>query len=275
MERRTTGKVWFVGAGPGAEDLITVRGARIISEADVVLWARSLVSERVLEYASPEAELVESTDIPLEGAVAVYERAAREGLAVARVHSGDPAIFGAILEQIERCEALGLEWEIVPGVSSFSAAAAAVGRELTVPEVAQSIILTRRASRTPMPEGQEIERFARHGTTMAIFLSAARPRELQEELLAGGYPPHTPCAVVYRASWPDQLVERCTLSELGETVRRMGVRRQTMILVGPGLDAYGKRSRLYDPSFSHMFRKGTDEALRDVERGRSEGVESR
>lgn len=273
-ESNEYGKVWFIGAGPGAADLITVRGARIISEADVIVWAKSLVSEEILGYASPGAEVVESTDIPLEGAVAVYERAAREGLVVARVHSGDPAIFGAIMEQIEKCEDLELAWEIVPGVSSFSAAAAAVGRELTIPEVSQSIILTRRASRTPMPAGQEIERFARHGTTMAIFLSAARPRELQAELLSGGYPPHTPCAVVYRATWPDEIIARCRLSGLGETIRKMGVNRQAMILVGPGLDAYGKRSHLYDPEFSHMFRKGNDAALRDVTDS-TEGVKPR
>ncbi|MGI8649729.1 MAG: precorrin-4 C(11)-methyltransferase, partial [Rubrobacter sp.] len=219
---KSFGKVWFVGAGPGAADLITVRGAKVISEADIVVWARSLVSEEILGYASPEAEVVESTDIPLEGAVAVYERAAREGLVVARIHSGDPAIFGAIMEQIERCEDLELAWEIVPGVSSFSAAAAAIGRELTIPEVSQSIIRTRRASRTPMPEGQEIERFAAHGTTMAIFLSAAKPRELQSELLSGGYQPHTPCAVVHRATWPDQRIARCRLSKLGDTLREMG-----------------------------------------------------
>ncbi|WP_119067119.1 precorrin-4 C(11)-methyltransferase [Rubrobacter indicoceani] len=271
MANNPAGKVWFIGAGPGAADLITVRGAKAISEADIVVWARSLVSEEILGYASPDAEVVESTDIPLEGTAAVYRRAAREGLTVARIHSGDPAIFGAIMEQIERCEDLELDWEVVPGVSSFSAAAAAIGRELTIPEVSQSIILTRRASRTPMPRGQEIERFAAHGTTMAIFLSAARPRELQEELLSGGYPPHTPCAVVYRATWPDQKISRCRLEGLGDAIREMGVNRQAMILIGPGLDAYGRRSRLYDPEFSHMFRRGSSESIRDI----TEGIEAR
>jgi precorrin-4/cobalt-precorrin-4 C11-methyltransferase len=264
VSKRGSGKVWFVGAGPGAEDLITVRGARIIGEADVVVWARSLVSAEILEYAREDAEVIESTDIPLEGVGVVYERAVREGLRVARVHSGDPSVYGAVMEQIEVCEEVGLEWEMVPGVSSFSAAAAAVGRELTVPEVAQSVILTRRASRTPMPAGEDIESFARHGTTMAIFLSAAKPRELEAELLRGGYPPGTPCAVVYRASWPDEEVVRCRLSELGETVRSMGVSRQAMILVGPGLDSFGTRSHLYDPGFSHMFRKGSDVSVSDV-----------
>jgi precorrin-4/cobalt-precorrin-4 C11-methyltransferase len=264
---RSGAKVSFVGAGPGAADLITVRGARVIGAADVVVWARSLVSEEVLEYAAEGAELIESTDIPLEGVRAVYERAAREGLRVARVHSGDPSIYGAVMEQIEVCEEVGIAWEMVPGVSSFSAAAAALGRELTVPEVAQSVILTRRASRTPMPPGEDIREFARHGTTMAIFLSAARPRELQDDLLEGGYPPQTPCAVVYRASWPDERVVRCRLSELGEAVRAMGVNRQAMILVGPGLDSRGTRSHLYDPEFSHMFRKGSDVSVSDLGEG--------
>jgi precorrin-4/cobalt-precorrin-4 C11-methyltransferase len=147
----------------------------------------------------------------------------------------------------------------VPGVSSLGAAAAAIGRELTVPEVSQSVILTRRASRTPMPEGEDIKRFASHGTTMAIFLSAARPRALQDELLEGGYAPDTPCAVVHKASWPDELVIECPLGELADRVREAGFTRQALILVGPGLAAGGTRSHLYSPQFSHMFRKAAEE----------------
>jgi precorrin-4/cobalt-precorrin-4 C11-methyltransferase len=248
------GKVWFIGAGPGATDLLTIRGARLIGEADVVIWARSLVNEGVLEHARPGAEVVESTTIPLEGVRVLYERAVDEDLKVARVHSGDPSIYGAVLEQVEVCEELGLEWEIVPGVSSLGAAAAAIGRELTVPEISQSIILTRRASRTPMPEGEDIQSFASHGTTMAIFLSAARPRALQEELIAGGYAPDTPCVVVHRASWPDELVIWCPLEELADRIREAGIKRQALILVGPGLAAGGTRSHLYSPRFSHTFR---------------------
>ena len=248
-------RVWFIGAGPGAPDLLTLRGARLISEADVVVWARSLVHEGVLDYASPEAEIIESTTIPLEGVRELYERAVTEDLKVARVHSGDPSLYGAMLEQIEVCEELELEWEIVPGVSSLGAAAAAIGRELTVPEVSQSVVITRRASRTPMPDGEDIKSFAAHGTTMAIFLSAAKPRVLQEELLDGGYGAQTPCAVVYRASWPDEKVVECKLGDLADSIREMGVTRQTLILVGPGLAAGGTRSHLYSPGFSHMFRK--------------------
>ncbi len=161
------------------------------------------------------------------------------------------------MEQIEVCEELGLSWEIVPGVSSLGAAAAAIGRELTVPEISQSVILTRRASRTPMPEGEDIKSFAAHGTTMAIFLSAARPRLLQEELIEGGYAPQTPCAVVYKASWPDQQVIECRLEDLADRVREAGFTRQALVFVGPGLEAGGTRSHLYHPEFSHSFRKAS------------------
>jgi precorrin-4 C11-methyltransferase len=248
-------KVWFIGAGPGAPDLLTIRAAKLIGEADVVVWSRSLVDEGVLEYARPDAEIVESTTIPLEGVRNLYERAIEEDLEIARVHSGDPSLWGAVMEQIEVCEELGLSWEIVPGVSSLGAAAAAIGRELTVPEISQSVILTRRASRTPMPEGEDIKSFAAHGTTMAIFLSAARPRLLQEELIEGGYAPQTPCAVVYKASWPDQQVIECRLEDLADRVREAGFTRQALVFVGPGLEAGGTRSHLYHPEFSHSFRK--------------------
>jgi precorrin-4/cobalt-precorrin-4 C11-methyltransferase len=249
------GKVWFIGAGPGAPDLLTIRGSRLIGEADVVIWARSLVHEDILEYASAGAEIVESTTIPLEGVRRLYERAVDEDLKIARVHSGDPSLYGAVMEQIEVCEEVGLDWEMVPGVSALGAAAAAIGRELTVPEVSQSIVLTRRASRTPMPGGEDIKGFAEHGTTMAIFLSAAKPRALQEDLLEGGYAPETPCAVVYRASWPDERVIECRLEELADRVREAGFTRQALILVGSGLGAGGTRSHLYSPDFSHMFRR--------------------
>lgn len=248
-------KVWFVGAGPGAPDLITFRGARAIGMADVVVWARSLVMEEVLQHARPGAELIESTPLTLEDVLAVYERAIAEELVVARVHSGDPAIYGAVQEQIRFCLARGVPYEIVPGVSSVAAAAAALGRELTVPERSQSLILTRRGGRTPMPAGERVEALARHGTTMALFLSAARPRDLQRELLDGGYPPDSACAVVYRASWPDEVVLRCRLDELGDRVRAARINRQALILVGPGLDDAQTRSHLYHPGYGHRFRR--------------------
>lgn len=248
-------RVVFVGAGPGAPDLITLRGARAIAAADVVLWARSLVMEGVLEHAREDAEIVDSASLTLEDQREIYERAAREGLCVARIHSGDTAIYSAVGEQIRVLEEIGLPYEIVPGVSSLAAAAAALGQELTVPELAQSLILTRREGRSPMPPAERLEAFARHGTTMALFLSIARAAELQEELIASGYAPDALCAVVYRASWPDERVLRCPLGELAERVSEAGIDRQALVLVGPGLRDARTRSHLYDPRHDHRFRE--------------------
>lgn len=251
---RKRGKVWFVGAGPGAADLLTFRGAAAIGQADIVVWAASLVNPDVLRHAQPGAEIVDSARLALEDIHALYRRAQAQGLLVARVHSGDPSLYGAIQEQIELCERLGLDWEIIPGVSSLGAAAAALGRELTVPEVAQSVIVTRLAARTAMPPRERVRAFAAHGTTMALFLSAARPKRLQDELLAGGYPPETPCAIAYRVSWPDELLIRCRLDELAERLRTARIHKTALILVGQALAASATRSRLYHPSFPHAFR---------------------
>jgi len=251
-----SGRVWFVGAGPGAPDLLTLRAVRVLGEADIVVWARSLVDERVLAHARAGAELIASDDRTFEDVVAIYARAASEGLGVARVHSGDPTLYGTLHEQLRACRSLGLDIEIVPGVSSLGAAAAALGQELTVPDVSQSLILTRRAQRTSMPANEELGAFAAHGTTMALFLSVRRPRELQRDLLDGGYAQDTPCAVVYRASWPDELVIRCPLSELGERVRAAKITTQALVLVGPALGtaADAGRSHVYDPGYGHRHR---------------------
>lgn len=268
---RARGTVAFVGAGPGAADLITLRAARIIAAADVVIWASSLVHPGVLAHARPDAIVVDSAALPLEGILPYYEQAARELLAVARVHSGDPSLFGAVQEQLDACAALDLDVEIVPGVSSYSAAAAAVCRELTYPEVAQSVVLTRlEGGRTPMPAGETIREFARHGTTMAVFLSAARSVRLQAELLAGGYPPETPVVVAHRVSWPDELLLRCWLADLATTVKQHRLWKHTLFLVGPALAAGGARSRLYHPGFFTAHRPAdaqARQALRDAERG--------
>ena len=251
-------KVWFVGAGPGAADLLTFRGAAAIAAADVVVWAASLVSPEVLAHAAPRAELLDSSALTLEQVVAVYDRAVAERLVVARVHSGDPTVYGAIQEQIAECDLRDLAWEIVPGVSSLGAAAAAVGRELTIPGVAQSVVLTRLATRTAtsMPPRERVRELARAQTTMALFLSCSRPRALQAELEAGGYPPDTPCAVVYRATWPDQLVIGCQLQRLAERIREARIHKQALVLVGPALaSAADRRSNLYHPAFSHEFRR--------------------
>jgi precorrin-4 C11-methyltransferase len=251
-----SGRVWFVGAGPGAPDLLTLRAVRVLGEADVVVWARSLVHEGVLAHARAGAELVASDDKTFEDVLEIYARAAREGLGVARVHSGDPTLYGTLHEQLRACASLGLEVEIVPGVSSLAGAAAALGQELTVPDVSQSLILTRRAQRTSMPGNEQLAAFAAHGTTMALFLSVRRPRELQADLEAGGYAPDTPCAVVYRASWPDELVIRCELRELGERVRAARITTQALVLVGPALGATADagRSHVYDPGYGHRHR---------------------
>ncbi len=249
-------RVWFVGAGPGAPDLLTLRAVRVLGAADVVVWARSLVDEGVLAYAREGAELIASDDKTFEDVLAIYSRAAREGLGVARVHSGDPTLYGTLHEQLGACRALGLGVEIVPGVSSLAAAAAALGQELTVPDVSQSLILTRRAQRTSMPPNEELAAFAAHGTTIALFLSVRRPRERQQDLSAGGYADDTPCAVVHRASWPDELVIRCPLSELGERVRAARITTQALVLVGPALGPAtdAGRSHVYDPGYGHRHR---------------------
>ncbi|WP_205695699.1 precorrin-4 C(11)-methyltransferase [Conexibacter sp. SYSU D00693] len=264
-------KVWFVGAGPGAPDLLTLRAAKVIGEADIVIWARSLIDEQtVREHARPGAEVVPSDERTLEEVVALYARAKAQGLVVARLQSGDPTIYGALHEQLEACRRLALPFEIVPGVSSVSAAGAALGQELTIPEVSQSLIFTRRPTRTSMPDNEELQAFAAHGTTMALFLSVRRPRELQQDLLDGGYAPDTPCAVVYKASWPDEVVIRCALQDLAAEVRGAKITTQALVLVGPALgdgpDA--GRSHVYDPGYGHRYRRlGRPDRYRKASRG--------
>lgn len=257
------GSVAFVGAGPGAADLLTFRAAAAIAAADIVIWASTLVHPDVLAHARPDAEVVDSAELTVEQVLPHYQRAAEQGLAVARVHSGDPALWGAIQEQIDRCRQLGLQVAIVPGVSAFSAVAAAAGRELTIPAVAQSVVLTRLGGgKTPMPPGERVRDFARHGTTMAVFLSAARSGQLAAELAEGGYPPDTPVVIGYRVSWPDELVLRCTLATLAETVREHRLWKHTLFLVGPALAAVGARSHLYHPGHFHGRRRADPAARR-------------
>ncbi len=250
----------FVGAGPGAADLVTLRGRDRLAAADVVVWASSLVPEDVLMHARDEADVYDSAGMTLEDVVGVYE--ANPGAAVVRLHSGDPSLYGAIQEQIDWCLERGRDFEIVPGVSSLAAASAAVGRELTQPGVAQSVVLTRLAGRTAasMPERESVAAFAAHGSTMAVFLSAARPRELQDELLASGsaYDVDTPAAVVVRATWPDEQVVHTSVGRLAEDLVATGARTTALVLVGPALasaDGPGARSHLYSPSFAHKFRR--------------------
>ncbi|PKV85036.1 precorrin-4 C(11)-methyltransferase [Streptomyces sp. TLI_146] len=275
MADAPTGRLTVVGAGPGAADLLTFRAARAIAEADVVIWAASLVQAEVLDHAREGAEILDSAAMSLEDVVGVYERAAREGLKVARIHSGDPALWGGTQEQLDRVAGLGLEVEVIPGVSSFSAVAAIAQRELTIPEVAQSVILTRLGGgKTPMPPGEEVREFARHGTTMAIFLSAARSGQLVEELLEGGYPTSTPVVIAYQATWPEELVLRCTIETLEETVKEHKLWKHTLFLVGPALSASGTRSHLYHPGHFHGFRRADPAARRALKAEKAERASS-
>ena len=265
------GKVVFVGAGPGAPDLITVRGARVIAAADIVIWASSLVAPEIVAGHKPDAVLVDSAAASLEDITPLFQRARDEALLVARVHTGDPAIYGATAEQRQLCDRLGIAYESIPGVSAFSACAAAAEVEITLPEVAQSLILTRlEGGRTPMPPKESVREFARHGTTMALYLSAARNKVLQDELLAGGYPPDTPVIIGHRVSWPDQVLLRCRLDELSATMKDHKFWKHTVILVGPALGTAPmlKRSHLYHPGFRHEFRAADpDAALALAEHG--------
>jgi precorrin-4/cobalt-precorrin-4 C11-methyltransferase len=274
------GVISFVGAGPGAPDLITLRGAGRLAAADVVIWASSLVPAALLSHARAEAEVHDSATMTLEDVLTVY--AAHPDDHIVRLHSGDPAIYGAIQEQIDWCVENGRGFEIVPGVSSLAAAAAAVGRELTIPKVAQSVVVTRLAGRTKasMPARESVAAFAAIGATTAIFLSGARPRELQDELLAPGsaWSEATPAAVVVRASWPDEQVAMTTVGALADAVEATGHTRTVLVLVGESLRGAGDRaagvarSHLYSPSFAHTFRK---RSLPGTTAGRAAGARSR
>jgi len=248
----------FVGAGPGAADLITLRGRDRLAGAGVVVWASSLVPEALLDHARPDAVLHDSAGMTLEDVLAVYD--AQPGSRIVRLHSGDPAVYGAIQEQVDWCVANERAFEIVPGVSSLGASAAAIGRELTIPTLAQSVVLTRLGGRTAasMPARETVAAFAAHGTTMAVFLSAARPVELQRELLTAGsgYTAATPAAIVVRASWPDERVVATTLGGLAAELDALGATRTVLVLVGPALrGAAASRSHLYAPEYAHKFRR--------------------
>ncbi|GBD13780.1 Cobalt-precorrin-4 C(11)-methyltransferase [bacterium HR24] len=255
------GKVYFIGAGPGDPELLTVRAVRLLGQADVVVWADSLVSPEVVALCRPGAEVHGSASLTREEIARLMTEAAAAGKTVARLHSGDPSLYGALLEEMRVLEEAGIDYEVVPGVSSLFAAAAALKVELTAPGVSQTVIVTRAPGRTPMPEGEDLRMLARHGATLALFLSAARLREAVAALVEGGYGPATPAALVYRASWPDEQVLRGALADIPRLAREAGITRQAIVLVGRALDPslkgpQGPSSRLYDPAFSHLFRKG-------------------
>ena len=250
--------IHFVGAGSGAADLITVRGARLLQEADVIVYAGSLVNTALLDYAKGGAAIYNSASMTLEEVVAVLIEADGQGKSCVRLHTGDPSLYGAHREQMDLLDAAGVEYDVVPGVSSFCGAAAALRAEYTLPGVSQSVIITRMEGRTPVPEAEKLRSMAQHGCSMVLFLSTGLLDAAAEELLAGGYAPDTPAAIVYKATWPDERVYRCTVGTLAKTAREAGVKNTALITVGRFLgDAYD-RSRLYDPTFTHMFRKGSD-----------------
>lgn len=250
----------FVGAGPGAVDLITLRGAQRLAAADVVIWAASLVPEAVLSHCRPGVRLHDSKTMTLEDVVAVYEQ--HPEAAIVRLHSGDPAVYSAIAEQIDWCLANERAFEIVPGVSAVAAAAAAIGRELTVPAVAQSVVLTRLAHRTSasMPDNEGVAAYARVGGTMAVFLSAARPEALQAELrtIGSAYSDETPAVIAARVSWPDEQIVRTSVGRLADDLLALGAKTTVLVLVGDalGLGESPARSHVYAPKYAHSFRAG-------------------
>lgn len=249
--------IYFVGAGSGAPDLITVRGARLLSEADVIVYAGSLVNPALLEYKKDGCEVYNSAKMTLEEVIAVMAPAAKAGKTVVRLHTGDPCVYGAHREQMDELDKRGIPYEVCPGVSSFCGAAAALKAEYTLPNVSQSVILTRMEGRTPVPEKEQIEAFAAHGATMVIFLSAGQLPRLSERLIAGGYAPDTPAAIVYKATWSDEKVVRTTVGELAAAGAREGITKTALITVGGFLGTEYERSKLYDPTFTTEFREAS------------------
>jgi precorrin-4/cobalt-precorrin-4 C11-methyltransferase len=248
----------FVGAGSGAADLITVRGQRLLSEADVVIWAGSLVNPALLDNCKEGCQIHDSAKMTLEDVIDVIAAAEAEGKSVVRLHTGDPSIYGAIREQMDELDARGIAYDVCPGVSSFCGAAAALRAELTLPSVSQSVILTRLEGRTPKPEGEATRDLAAHGATMVVFLSAGMLSQLQQELLAGGaYTEDTPAAIVYKATWPDQRVMRCTVGTLAQTGEENDIHLTALVVVGGVLAGPYDRSKLYDPTFETLFRKAS------------------
>ena len=249
--------VHFVGAGPGAPDLITLRGAELLKRADVIIYAGSLVNPALLAYAKEGCRVYNSAEMTLEQVIAVLEDAERGGLESVRLHTGDPSVYGAIREQMDALDRLGIPYDDTPGVSSFCGAAASLRAEYTLPGVSQSVIITRVAGRTPVPEAESIAEMARHGASMVLFLSAGMLDKLQAELLKGAYTENTPAAIVYKATWPEEKVVRCTVGTLAESGAREGIRKTALVLVGDFLGAAYERSKLYDPAFTTEFREGT------------------
>ena len=250
-------KVYFIGAGPGDPELITIKGQRIVKEADVIIYAGSLVPREVIKCHKEGAEVHNSASMSLDEVIDVTVKAVKEGKKVARVHTGDPAIYGAHREQMDMLDEYGIEYEVIPGVSSFLASAAVIKKEFTLPEVSQTVICTRMEGRTPVPEREKLASLAKHRASMAIFLSVQMIGKVVEEL-ATSYPLTTPVAVVQRATWPDQKIVLGTLENIEEEVKKAGINKTAQILVGDFLGNEYEKSKLYDKTFTHEYRKGIE-----------------
>ena len=249
-------KILIVGAGPGASDLITLRGLNAIKNADLIVYAGSLVNPELLEYASSDCVIHDSASMNLDEIIKVMRQGIKDNKSVVRLHTGDPAMYGAISEQMNELDNLEIDYEIVPGVSSVFASAAALKTELTMPNISQTVILTRRAGRTPVPKGQEIANLAKSGSTMCIFLSVSDMNGLIKDLLKGGaYTKETLVAVVYRASWKDEKIVKGNLANIADKIKEANITRQAMIVVGDAIGRGGEYSLLYDKCFAHGYRK--------------------
>lgn len=245
--------VVFVGAGSGAVDLITVRGQNLLMNADVIIYAGSLVNKELLTLAKAECQLYDSAKMTLEEVLEVMKQNVEKN--IVRLHTGDPCLYGAVREQMHVLQKWGIPYEVCPGVSSFCGAAAALKTEYTVPDITQTVIITRMAGRTPVPAKEDISALAAHGATMVIFLSTGLLLELQKKLMAGGYAFDTPAAIVYKATWPDEKICYCTVSSLAKTATENGIHNLALIVVGQFLTESTTRSLLYDPAFSTQFRE--------------------
>ena len=250
--------VHFVGAGSGAVDLITIRGAKLLGEADVVIYAGSLVNPDLLHYCKEGCEIHDSAKMTLEQVIAVIKEAEAAQKTTVRLHTGDSSIFGAVREQFDELIGLGIEYDVCPGVSSFCGAASSLKTEYTLPDVSQTVIITRSAGRTPVPERQSIASLAAHQATMVLFLSTSLTEKLQSELLSGGYPGETPVAVVYKATWPEEKIFRCTVDTLHKTVTENGLTKTSLIIVGNCMGDKYLRSLLYHPGFTTEFREASE-----------------
>jgi len=249
--------VYFIGAGPGDPDLITVKAVKALQEADVIIYAGSLVNKEVLDYRRPDAKIYDSACMTLEEVLAVIKQAVNDAKTVARVHTGDPCLYGATQEQMDALDKLGIGYTVIPGVSSFLAAAASLKREYTLPDVSQTVILTRREGRTPVPEKENLAGLAKHRATLCLFLSVQMIDKVVAELKQG-YNADTPVAVIQKASWPEEKVVRGTLTDIAGKVKEAGIDRTALVLVGDFLKDDYRRSSLYDPTFSHGYRQGEE-----------------